>query len=61
MATGEHFFGKTGKKLSRQRFEKTVFMGKGMVLPVAPIEPTPPGDVRLDPITDYTRPITVKR
>jgi len=64
IAVGEDlfpFFGKTGKKLSRQRFEKTVFMGKGMVLPVAPIEPTPPGDVCLDPITDYTKPITVER
>jgi len=60
IAVGEDLFGffaKTGKELSRRRFEKTVFMGKTMILPVAPIEPTPPGDVCLDPIGDYTKPL----
>lgn len=63
IAVGEDlfpFFGKTGKQLNRQRFEKAEFMGKTMILPVAPIEPTPPGDVCLDPIGDYTKPILVK-
>ena len=50
-----------GKKLGRQRFEEATFMGKTMILPVAPIEPTPPGNVCLDPIGDYTKPIATKR
>jgi hypothetical protein len=60
IAVGEDlfpFFRKTGKALSRERFERAEFMGTTMVLPVAPIEPTPPGDVCLDPIGDYKAPI----
>ena len=55
------FFRKTGKQLNRERFAKTIFMGKTMIFPIAPIEPTPPGDVCLDPIGDYTKPIAVKK
>ena len=64
IAVGEDlfgFFGKTGKQFSRKRFAKTVFMGKTITFPVAPIKPTPPGDVCLDLIGDYTKPITVKK
>ena len=38
-----------------------LFMGKEMVLPVAPIDATPPGDVCLDDIGDYTKPISIKK
>ncbi|AQT70234.1 hypothetical protein STSP2_03440 [Anaerohalosphaera lusitana] len=63
IAVGEDlfpFFAKTGKKLDKQRFATAQFMGKTIDLPVAPIEPTPPGDVNLDPIDDYKKPIDVK-
>lgn len=63
IAVGEDlfpFFVKTGKKLNRQRFEKAEFLGETLLLPVAPIEPTPAGDVCLDPIEDYTKPIGVR-
>ena len=63
IAVGEDlfpFFRKTGKMLSRERLEQIQFEGMTLALPVAPIEPTPPGDVCLDPIGDYTRPISVR-
>jgi len=63
IAVGEDlfpFFSKTGKQLNRKRFAEVVFLGKTLTLPVAPIEPTPPGDVCLDEIGDYTKPITIK-
>ena len=63
IAVGEDLFGffaRTGKRLSRERFEKAEFMGETLLLPVAPIEPTPAGDVCLDPIGDYTKPIAVR-
>jgi hypothetical protein len=63
IAVGEDlfpFFAKTGKQLARKRFEKTTFMGKQLSLPIAPIQPTPPGNVNLDPIGDYTKPIKPK-
>ncbi len=53
------FIIKTGRDLAYDRFEKVTFMGKQMNLPVAPIEPTPPGDVRLEAIGDYTKPIKI--
>ena len=64
IAVGEDlfpFFRKTGKDLSRERFEKAEFMGRTMTLPLAPIEPTPPGNVCLDPIGDYTKPILPRK
>lgn len=64
IAVGEDlfpFFAKTGKKLNRQRFEKAEFLGETLLLTVAPIEPTPAGDVCLDPIGDYTKPIVVRK
>jgi len=64
IAVGEDlfpFFRKTGKHLSRERWTETVFMGQTMTLRAAPIEPTPPGDVCLDEIGDYTKAITAKQ
>ncbi|MDD2597821.1 MAG: hypothetical protein PHO37_01160 [Kiritimatiellae bacterium] len=64
IAVGEDlfpFFKATGKELSRERFEKAEFMGQTINLPIAPIQATPPGDVCLDPIGDYKKPIVVKR
>ncbi len=64
IAVGEDlfpFFAATGKQLSCKRFKKAVFMGKTIDLPVAPIQPTPPGDVCLDAIGDYTKPIKVAK
>jgi alpha-L-fucosidase len=63
IAVGEDlfpFFRKTGKQLSRERFAETEFLDWTMLLPVAPIEPTPPGDVCLAEIGDYTTPLKVK-
>jgi len=64
IAVGEDlfpFFAKTGKRLSKARFARAEFLGRTIELPVAPIEPTPPGDVCLDPIGDYTQPIRVRQ
>ncbi len=63
IAVGEDlfpFFRKTGKELSRKRFETVVFRGETLTLPVAPIAATPPGNVCLDPIDDYRKPIGVR-
>jgi len=63
IAVGEDlfpFFAATGKELARKRFAQTEFMGEAIELPVAPIEPTTPGNVCLDPIGDYTRPIAAR-
>lgn len=64
IAVGEDlfaFFAATGKELGRKRYARAEFMGEELELPVAPIEPTLPGDVCLEPIGDYTRPIAVKK
>lgn len=63
IAVGEDlfpFFAKTGKDLSIKQLEKVEFMGNTIKLPVAPIEPTAPGGVNLDPIGDFTKPIRPK-
>ena len=63
IAVGEDlfpFFEKTGKQLNRQRFEEATFLGQTLKLSVAPIEATPPGDVNLESIGDYTKPIKIK-
>jgi len=60
IAVGEDlfpFFAKTGKQLARRRLEQIEFMGETLKLPVAPIEPTRPGGVKLGPIRDYTKPL----
>lgn len=60
IAVGEDLFGffaETGKELSIKRLEEVVFLGKTIKLPVAPIQPTKPGGVNLEPIGDFTKPI----
>jgi hypothetical protein len=60
IAVGEDlfpFFAKTGKQLSLKRLEQVEFMGKTTRLPVAPIEPTAPGGVNIEPIDDFKKPL----
>ena len=60
IAVGEDlfpFFCRIGTTLDKKRFERAVFEGKTMDLPVAPLEVTPAGPVRLEPIGDYKKPI----
>ncbi len=64
IAVGEDLFGffaKTGKQLTRERLEEAEFLGQTLQLPVAPIDPTPAGNVCLDPIGDYTKPIAPRK
>jgi hypothetical protein len=61
IAVGEDLFpflAELGTTLIRERLERISFQGKMMELPVAPLEATPAGDVRTEPITDYTKPLT---
>ena len=63
IAVGEDlfpFFRKIGTTLSKERFAQAVFEGKRMDLPVAPLEVTPAGPVRLEPIGHCKEPLTVK-
>ena len=60
IAVGEDlfpFFISTGKELGKTRFANAIFLDQSIHLPVAPIGPTPPGNVRLDAIDDYTKPL----
>jgi len=60
IAVGEDlfpFFARTGKELSIKRLEKVDFMGSTIELAAAPIKPTAPGGVNLEPISDFTKPI----
>ena len=62
IAVGEDlfpFFRKIGTTLDKERFERAVFEGKTIPLPVAPLEVTAAGPVRLEPIGDYREPIAV--
>ena len=63
IAVGEDlfpFFATTGKELTIKRLENVHFMGTTIDLAAAPIEPTAPGGVDLDPIGDFTKPIRPK-
>lgn len=51
------FFKKIGTTLKRNRIESATFQGKAIALPVAPIEVSPAGNARHDPIGDFTKPI----
>ena len=51
------FFKKIGTTLKRDRIESATFQGKAIALPVAPIEVSPAGNARHDPIGDFTKPI----
>jgi len=60
IAVGEDlfpFFISTGKELEKPRFSDAVFLNQIIHLPVAPIDATLPGNVRLDAIDDYTKPL----
>jgi hypothetical protein len=59
IAVGEDlfpFFRKIGTTLEKDRFERAVFQGRIVELPVAQIEIGLAGPVRLEPIGDYKRP-----
>ena len=63
IAVGEDlfpFFARTGKELNIKRLETVDFMGSTIELAAAPIDPTAPGGVNLDPIGDFTKPIRPK-
>lgn len=56
IAVGEDllpFFAKIGTTLAKSRFERAAFQGQTMDLPVAPLEISPAGPVRLEAIGDY--------
>ena len=60
IAVGEDlfpFFKAIGTSLEKSRFERVVFRGGSMELPVAPLEKTPAGPVRLEPIGDFRKPL----
>jgi len=60
IAVGEDlfpFFREIGTTLDKDRLEQIEFMGETVKLPVAPIHAEPAGNVCLDPIGDYTRPL----
>jgi len=62
IAVGEDlfpFFIKIGTALDKMRFERVVFMGKTLELPIAPLEIGPAGPVHLEPIGDYKKPLNV--
>lgn len=51
------FAKKLGIPVTRDRLERTEFLGEALELPIAPIEYTPAGNVNLEPIGDYTQPL----
>jgi hypothetical protein len=64
IAVGEDlfpFFLKAGTSLKRKRLESIEFQGNVMKLPVAPIDYTPAGNVRIEEIGDPKTPITSDR
>ena len=63
IAVGEDlfpFFRKIGTTLTKERFERTVFNGKTIDLPIAPLEITPAGPIRLEPIGNYKEPLSIQ-
>jgi len=60
IAVGEDlfpFYRKIGTSLKKERLERIEFQGKMLELPVCPLEDGPAGNVCLDPIGDYTKPL----
>jgi hypothetical protein len=51
------FFRKIGTTVKRERLDRILFQGEWIELPVAPLEVTPAGNARHDPIGDYTKPL----
>jgi len=63
IAVGEDLFGffrEIGTTLNKERFAQVVFDGQTIDLPVAPLEISPAGPVRLEPIGNYREPLTAK-
>ena len=64
IAVGEDlfpFFRKVGTTLDHDRLERIEFQGKMMELAIAPLNAGPAGNVCLDPIGDYTKPLPSTR
>jgi hypothetical protein len=60
IAVGEDLFGffrKIGTTLSKKRFARTEFNGRTVELPVASLDVSKAGPVRLEPIGDYREPL----
>jgi len=60
IAVGEDlfpFFRAIGTTLAKERLERIKFQGRTLELPVAPLNTGPAGNVCLDPIGDYTKPL----
>lgn len=60
IAVGEDlfpFFRKLGTTLSKERFPEADFNGEKLTLPEAKIDLSPAGNVRLEPVGDYTKPL----
>jgi len=62
IAVGDDLFGffhKIGTSLEKERLDRVVFNGRTIELPVAPLDVTPAGPVRLEPVGDYKKPLAV--
>ena len=62
IAVGEDlfpFFKKLGTTLTKQRFETAEFGGETLNFKIAPIEPTPAGNVNIENIGDFTKKIVL--
>jgi len=60
IAVGEDlfpFFIATGTSLNKNRLESIKFQGKVIELPIADIDITPAGNVNVNPIGDYKKPL----
>jgi len=60
IAVGEDlfpFFRKIGTTLEKDRLAEAEFMGEKLALPVAPLDTGPAGDVRLEAIGDFRKPV----
>ena len=60
IAVGEDlfpFYRRIGTTLTRERLERIEFEGQMLELPVCPLDDGPAGNVCLDPIGDYTKPL----
>ncbi len=64
IAAGEDlapFFVAIGTTLEVKRRERTTFLGTALELPTAPLDTGPAGNVHLDPIGDFTKPLPPAR
>ncbi|MBM3879254.1 MAG: hypothetical protein FJ387_05975 [Verrucomicrobia bacterium] len=51
------FFKRLGTTLQRDRLDQVHFQGQALPLPIAPLDLSPAGNARHDPIADFTQPI----